>query len=109
MPGKDGVLAAVAGEVAVAEVLAVGVGNGAVGPTPTPCPPLSTTIRKVPISAAAARTVKAIQSRRGCADGVRLNIAGRQTSVDAGASTTGITVDAGAETSLPRSLNQPTK
>jgi len=29
-----------------------------------------------PISAATARTDKAIQSRRGCADGVRLNIAG---------------------------------
>ena len=51
----------------------------------------------------------AIQSRRGCAEGVRLNIAGRQNSVDAGASTTGVPVDAGAETSLPRSLNQPTR
>ena len=109
MPGSDRVLAAVAGEVAEAEVLAVGNGNWAAGLTPTPCPPLHTIMRKVRTSAATTRTDNTIQSRRGCADGVRLNIAGRQTSVDAGASTTGITVDAGAETSLPRSLNQPTR
>ena len=108
-PGNGRGVSVFASEVADAEVMAVDDRSGAAGPTPTPCPSPRTTMTNEPTSAANARTDNAIQSRRGRANDAGFNIGGGQNSVDAGASRAGVAVDAGAETSLPRSLNQPTK